>query len=193
MSIIYKTTCLINNKIYIGQHCTDAEDGYLGSGDLIKKAILKYGKHNFKREILEECDCIIINEREIYWIDKLNSRDKNIGYNLAIGGDKPLQHPFSQEHKQKLSLARRGKCLSEITKQRISNSNKGKIRSQESRLKISQASKGKYISLETRKNMSEAHKNKPSNRKGTINSDETKKKMSNSMKIAWDKKKNNKL
>ena len=48
MSIIYKTTCLINNKIYIGQHCTDAEDGYLGSGDLIKKAILKYGKHNFK-------------------------------------------------------------------------------------------------------------------------------------------------
>ena len=43
--IIYKTTCITNNKIYIGQHKTDnINDGYIGSGKLISSAIKKYGK-----------------------------------------------------------------------------------------------------------------------------------------------------
>ena len=45
--IIYKTTCTVNNKIYIGQHKTDnIDDGYIGSGKLITSAIKKYGKKN---------------------------------------------------------------------------------------------------------------------------------------------------
>jgi len=47
--IIYKTTNLINNKIYVGKHNTSANDGYLGSGKLIKQAVKKYGKENIKR------------------------------------------------------------------------------------------------------------------------------------------------
>jgi len=57
MYIIYKTTNLINGKIYVGQHKTDIkEDGYLGSGKLLRLAILKYGINNFIREILATCD-----------------------------------------------------------------------------------------------------------------------------------------
>lgn len=48
---IYKTTNLINNKIYIGQHKVKEEkidNSYYGSGKLIIQAIKKYGKENFK-------------------------------------------------------------------------------------------------------------------------------------------------
>jgi hypothetical protein len=52
---LYKTTNLINDKYYYGIHSTfDLEDGYLGSGTYLRRSILKYGKENFKREILEK-------------------------------------------------------------------------------------------------------------------------------------------
>lgn len=84
--IIYKTTNLVNGKIYIGQHFTSANDGYLGSGKLIKLSIKKNGKHNFSREIIEFCNEENINEREDYWIEKLDSRNPEKGYNIARGG-----------------------------------------------------------------------------------------------------------
>lgn len=44
MWLIYKTTNTVNGKIYVGQHKTKRiEDGYLGSGKNIQKAIEKYG------------------------------------------------------------------------------------------------------------------------------------------------------
>ena len=97
--IIYKTVNLINGKIYIGQHeQTEGEhfDTYLGSGTIITNAIKKYGKQNFKKEILEICDNKeSLNEREIYWIKFYDSTNRDIGYNVLEGGegsDKRFRH-----------------------------------------------------------------------------------------------------
>jgi hypothetical protein len=55
--IIYKTTNLLNGRYYIGMHETACvDDGYLGSGRRIKAEIKKYGRENFKREVIKELD-----------------------------------------------------------------------------------------------------------------------------------------
>jgi len=106
MSIIYKTTNLVNGKIYVGKHYSSADDGYLGSGSKLNEDIKKYGKENFKREILEHC-ISGVDEREIYWIKKLKSINPNIGYNLRLGSYGV--DSLSETHKQKIKMALLGK------------------------------------------------------------------------------------
>jgi|AntAceMinimDraft_18_1070375.scaffolds.fasta_scaffold28010_4 hypothetical protein len=83
--VIYKTTNLINNKYYIGK---DAKNNpkYLGSGKILKKAILKYGKKNFGKEIFCYCKSLIeLNKKEIEYVTQEIVDDPN-SYNLALGG-----------------------------------------------------------------------------------------------------------
>ena len=91
LGFIYKTTCLINGKIYIGRREFSTmyphENAlYLGSGVYFKRALKKYGRKNFKREILKVCKN---NEELQYWehffIKTLNAQDPNVGYNIADG------------------------------------------------------------------------------------------------------------
>jgi hypothetical protein len=90
---IYKTENLINGKFYIGCHSTeDINDPYLGSGKLLKKAIYKYGRKNFKKEILyvfpsrEEA---LLKETEIVTPEFIK-KDNN--YNLKSGGEGGWDH-----------------------------------------------------------------------------------------------------
>jgi hypothetical protein len=54
---VYATTNVITKKQYIGDHSTDnLDDGYLGSGKILKEAKRKYKRENFRREILEFFD-----------------------------------------------------------------------------------------------------------------------------------------
>lgn len=87
--LIYKITNTINNKIYIGKHKTmNKDDDYMGSGILLKRAQNLYGIKNFTKEILCECTCENeLNEKEIVYITIYNSTNKEIGYNIACGGD----------------------------------------------------------------------------------------------------------
>jgi hypothetical protein len=85
---VYRTTNLINEKIYIGQHSTNnLKDGYKGSGLLISKAFKKYGKDNFKFEIIESSDSReYLDQLEKKIIAEENALDDEIGYNLHQGG-----------------------------------------------------------------------------------------------------------
>ena len=82
--IIYKTTNLVNGKFYVGKDAKNKKS-YLGSGIVLKQAIEKYGKENFKKEVLEVCKTLDeLSEKEKYWIGKLKAIE--FGYNLTKGG-----------------------------------------------------------------------------------------------------------
>lgn len=136
---IYKITNLINGKVYIGQsinieerwkrHCTTHDNCY------IHKAIQKYGKKNFSFEILEECEEAVLNEREIYYIDKYNSFDE--GYNMTFGGE-GANHPMKLSEDQVdqiIKILKEGKFSEEdiaklfsVSRNTISAINLGKSR-----------------------------------------------------------------
>jgi group I intron endonuclease len=84
---IYKITNKINGKIYIGKNITN-DISYMGSGVILESAKKKYGVNNFVKEIIETCTSEEeLNEREKYWIKQLQSTNRNIGYNIAEGGN----------------------------------------------------------------------------------------------------------
>lgn len=85
---IYKTTNLVTKKIYIGQHVAGKfTTKYIGSGILLRGAVLQYGRKNFIVELLYRCNNQAeLDEQEELFIKKYNSRDPNIGYNQSIGG-----------------------------------------------------------------------------------------------------------
>lgn len=94
---IYKITCLINNKVYIGQTVQSPPiKRWIEHYDEIRneenqlfvyRAMRKCGIENFTFQILEENIMLKdLNNREAYYIDKYNSNNKEYGYNLTRGG-----------------------------------------------------------------------------------------------------------
>lgn len=90
---IYVITNLVNSKQYVGRNEND-DSNYFGSGKYLNRAIKKYGKENFKKEILIDPSEIDSREElallESVSILSLNTLNPN-GYNL-IFSDMPL--PF---------------------------------------------------------------------------------------------------
>lgn len=92
---IYKITNSLNNKCYIGktyksiqqrwkEHLKSCKKGECSNRPLYK-AINKYGVSNFSIEELGKFEEGILEEKEIYYIDKYDSY--NNGYNATLGGD----------------------------------------------------------------------------------------------------------
>jgi hypothetical protein len=85
--LVYLTLNLINKKFYVGVHSTDnCNDNYLGSGTILKQAIITYSESNFQRKILFYClsaqdayeiETRIVNEDFIKRLDT---------YNIVLGG-----------------------------------------------------------------------------------------------------------
>jgi len=209
--ILYQTTNLVNQKIYVGKHVTkNLNDGYLGSGKLLKKAISRYGIENFCRTILQEytsfeelnkAEAQVVTEEFIARVDT---------YNLTLGGNGGWYHvnsddrednkfrgkKHSEEAKQKISAKLRGRShpgrkrtLSDEGRQRIGAATKlrlqGKPRSEETKKKISESQRGKTHSTEIteqrRQQAAKARLHKPA-----VVSEETKKKVSESVRKVWD-------
>lgn len=137
---LYKITNLINQKIYIGVHSTDnIDDSYFGSGVALHRAINKYNKDNFKKEILEwfdwKCESLqreaeIVNEEFV---------KRNDTYNLKTGGIGGL---LSCDTKHKISSSRMGIIFSDDHKENLRRSHIGYKATDETKKKISDANKG---------------------------------------------------
>lgn len=83
---IYKIINKTNGNWYIGKH-NGADPNYAGSGKILKHAYKKYGKDNFEKIILENCNTESeLNLRERYWIDVTNAVNDPMSYNLVKGG-----------------------------------------------------------------------------------------------------------
>lgn len=158
--LIYKITNLLNGRFYVGMHTGYPDDGYFGSGKRLKAEIKKYGKENFKKEILEFLptrkdlelrEAEIVNERLL--TDPLCLNLKNGGE----GGGKK----WSDEHQRKFSSAggkasimkNRQLCNTKTSRQKAEQTAKdrgtkftrgmqGKTHNKLARMKISEANSG---------------------------------------------------
>ena len=164
--IIYKATNLINGKVYIGQTIRSLEDRIIAhyhrrnDGTYFHNALNKYEKEDFSWEIIDYADSLEeLDNKEIYWIDYYGSfNDKNKGYNSTSGGES-------------------SKRLSDETKEKIGNAHKGKIISEDHKQKLREALLGRYVSEETRKKRSISLSGEKNPMYGKHHSEQTKQKL----------------
>jgi group I intron endonuclease len=150
MIYIYKATCTINNKSYIGQtvHFNIRKEEHKRSSkkpgtSLFHKALKKHGFNSFVWEIIEKVSFGFsnknnqwwANQKEVYWIKYFKSLCP-AGYNLCEGGNKP---PVSIGEKH--WLYKKERTIGD--KLKISKANKGKTRSESFKRNRSLLYKGK--------------------------------------------------
>lgn len=165
---LYRVANKVNGKIYVGVHKTQRpDDGYMGSGKVIRDAIRKHGPENFEKEILETFDNaadMFKREAEVVTEEFLARPDV---YNLRRGGhggfdyinSSGLNNLDGKHRKARAALGvkyPRGTafvCHSDETKRKISEANKGR----------SGTFTGKRHTILTRQKLSEIAKNRTSN------------------------------
>ena len=166
MYIVYKTTNLVNGKFYIGKHkqSTKDFDGYLGSGNIIKSAIKKYGKDAFVRETLATFTC----EKECYKFEKKVLAEhwtSNYCYNLESGGRGGKSVSEQSKKRMSLSALKRGSNgpHTDETKRKMSENHNspgmtGRKHSKETKRKMREKAMGRKHTAETRAKMSASKK-----------------------------------
>lgn len=170
--LIYKHTCIITGKSYIGQTCdlnrrTREHLCKSSTGcTAFKRAINKYGWAMFTTTILEEHLTLIqANDREQFYIKTFETLSPG-GYNLTSGGNNGTQseeanqkrsntlrgRPKTEEHKQKLRTPKPPRTSSMREQARLKQL--GKHHTEQTKQKVSIARSGKRKSEETKQRMS---------------------------------------
>lgn len=159
--LVYLTTNLINQKIYIGVHSTnDIDDGYLGSGVGITNAVTKYGKENFTKCILYYC----LTRDDAFDIERVivsrNFIRRNISYNQFPGGKSGnIKYTDEVISKMKVSTPAR-KAFSDSIRGMTLEEILGETKAKESKQKNRDAHLGKKPSEEALARITESNRNK---------------------------------
>lgn len=174
--VIYVTLNIITGKKYIGKDSHN-NPNYLGSGSLLKEDIEKYGKENFKKEILEYCNKDNLGKREEYWINFFNAVESDEYYNIRTQTSGWYNKDLNKEKydyvTNKISKSLKGKSkpkkFSDYLKNnkeranKISKTSKGKSKPKGFGEKISNTKLNQKIKLseETKQKISQAKKGHP--------------------------------
>ncbi|WP_296885384.1 GIY-YIG nuclease family protein [uncultured Methanobrevibacter sp.] len=166
ISGIYLIENKINGHLYVGQaidikkrwiHHQNRLNNNDGKPNLhLQSAWNKYGAENFNFYVLERCDSNELNQREIYWIKKLNTCHNQNHYNMNEGGSTNLGYKHTIEAKRRMSKLKKGKQLSMEHRHKLSLSHKNM--SDEIRRNISEGHKGLKHSINTKRKISNANK-----------------------------------
>jgi hypothetical protein len=174
--LVYRVTNVVNGKIYVGCHKTaNVEDGYMGSGHALAKAVAKYGIAAFVREVLfdfSSAEEMFAKEQELVELGPHS-------YNLKMGGQRGS---FGYRHKPEVIAALRAYRHSAETIAKFKATKTGKAMSPEVRAAIAERNRamrlGKPVPIERREKISATMKGRPANNKGKPHSAETKEKIS---------------
>jgi hypothetical protein len=209
---IYKVTNNINGKIYIGKHQTEnPDDGYYGSGVALKNSIKKHGKNNFTKEVLhifESEEEMNMKEVELITEEFVSRKDT---YNMGVGGEggahfkgkthtpetiaklkkaNEIRTPAQIEASLRVGRESKGRKLSEQAKENMRQAQEGKYKgpmAEEIKQKISESLKGRKLSEQAKENKRQAMKGNTNAKNHS--SEEYKKKQSEAMKAAWERRK----
>lgn len=129
---LYKIINIVNGKAYIGQsinpehrfisHISRAKND--ADNSPIHTAIKKYGKQNFKLEILEWSENY--NQREKELIIEHNTMAPN-GYNVAPGGEEPPHTYGEDHHKSVITEAQVDRIIQELKNGRLTEPQIGQL------------------------------------------------------------------
>ena len=187
MAYVYQHIRLDTNEVfYIG--IGSDTDGKFVRANNVRDRKNRYwnnivNKVGYRVEILiDVINWVDACDEEIRLIKHYGRRDLNEGnlVNLTDGGEGGLGHIVSEEGKQKLRDARKGKITSEETKQKL----RDRVITDEHRRKNREAQLGKILSEETKRKISEFNK-------GKVFSEETKRKLTEAKLLFWKLKKLN--
>lgn len=156
---IYSIKNEINGKIYVGSTVNikkrwDTHRYRLRHGKHLNRHLQAawdaYGENSFEFSILEICDSPMLAVREEAWILYFGATNPDKGYNMRLQADSNRGMKLSEEHKEKISQALKGRRLSpEQMKNHKIPSRKGAKHplSEETKRKIGLANKGKQSAL----------------------------------------------
>jgi hypothetical protein len=121
---IYKITCKITNRYYIGMHSTDnLNDGYFGSGKRLWFSINYHGKENHIKEILEFLPSRIeLKEREKELVTKELIKE-DLCMNLCVGGEGGRGFTDSEQKLNAIKSNAKQKILRETNPEWVKNRN----------------------------------------------------------------------
>lgn len=153
-NFVYKTTNDLNDDYYYGVHTTDdLDDGYLGSGKRLKRAINKYGESNFTREIVQYFSDL----NNAYRLEAAIVTPELVAdphcYNLVCGGrGRCKEYGLTEHGRKQIIKSNQNRYVSKETREKKRKSMLGKNKGKKNPL-VSQKLKGRIKSEEHKQHM----------------------------------------
>ncbi len=192
MATVYKITCLMTDKIYVGWTKQSVEKRWqrhlvLDRKCYLRNCIQRYGADAFRIEVIAEG--LSIHEAKAMEIDLIADLMLNIcrypdgpGMNMTDGGEGTIGYVATDDHRKNLSVANKGKKRSAATRLKFSLVKRGEKNPAYKRPKTAEqieSARKRFLADNPHKSGMQSHRyGKPSPVRGSKHTDEAKARMS---------------